>query len=357
MCQDNCVYLGYNNSLEKIDCNCLQKTTIQNENVSNIEKIINVNEKFSLVELKERTKNVFKNSNLRIIKCYYKIFDDNIDNNAGFICLTIVLVLNFIGLILFYIYDIKKLKVLFVGISNPPKKIEKNLIQNEVKIEDYSSNKLSLNLSNKLSLNKINNKEENVEKELNEKENNIETYSNFYSDKNKEYNNDELNEMDYEDALINDKRSYFKYYFSRLKYCHILIFTFYTKDDNNVLILKISLLLNQISLLLTVKSLFFNDNSMTHVYRKKGKFDFIYEIPKIILSTLISVVICFLMKFLCLTHDQIFDLKNIEEENKLKEKSNSKFKCFHVKIIIFYGLLIALNIFYIYYISIFCSVK
>ena len=162
--------------------------------------------------------------------------------------------------------------------------------------------------------------------------------------------------MDYENAIKYDKRSYLKYYFSRLKYCHILIFTFYTKDDNNDFILKISLLLNEISLLLTINSLFFNDDSMTHVHREKGKFDFIYELPKIILSTLISVIINFLMKFLCLTHDDIYKLKKLEEKDKLKEQSNSKYKKFNIKIIIFYVLLIALNIFYIYYISIFCSV-
>jgi hypothetical protein len=173
---------------------------------------------------------------------------------------------------------------------------------------------------------------------------------------NKEYDEEELNDMDYEHAIKYDKRSYLKYYFSRLKYCHLLIFTFYTKDDNNNFILKVSLLLNGISLLLTINSLFFNDESMTHVHREKGKFDFIYELPKIIMSTLISVIINFLMKFLCLTHDDIYKLKKLEEKDKLKKESNSKYKKFNIKIIIFYVLLIALNIFYIYYISIFCSV-
>ena len=62
------------------------------------------------------------------------------------------------------------------------------------------------------------------------------------------------------------------------------------------------------------------------------------------------------MQFLCLTHDDIYKLKKLEEKDKLKELSNRKYKKFNIKIIIFYVLLIALNIFYIYYISIFCSV-
>ena len=333
MCPDNCIYLEYNNLLDKINCNCLQITKIENEDDTKIEKILNVNDKFSMVELKKKVKNIFKNSNIQIIKCYYKIFDKNLKKNIGFILLTIILGLNLIGLVLFFNYNFKNLKILFIGFSNPPKKIENNS-KEIMKIDESSTVKIY---------------------SLKEKNENLETKSNLVSNKNKEYNNDELSEMKYEDALIHDKRTYFQYYFSRLKYCHILIFTFYAKDDNNDFIIKISLLLNQISLLICVNSLFFNDKSMSHVYKEKGKFDFIYEIPKIILSTLISVSICFLMKFLSLTHDDIFYLKKIEE-NELKEKSNKKFKIFNIKIIIYYVLLILLNIFYIYYISIFCSV-
>ena len=62
-----------------------------------------------------------------------------------------------------------------------------------------------------------------------------------------------------------------------------------------------------------MNSLFFNDKSMTYVYREKGKYDFIYEIPKSVFSALITFVIYFLMKFLCLTHDDIFNLKKKEK--------------------------------------------
>jgi hypothetical protein len=62
------------------------------------------------------------------------------------------------------------------------------------------------------------------------------------------------------------------------------------------------------------------------------------------------------MKFLCLTHDDINNLKKKEKKHNIKEQSNNLFKKIHIKIIIFYVLLIILNIFYVYYISIFCSV-
>ena len=349
LCQDNCDYAGFNSSLEKINCNCSQKA-VEKENQTQIEKLINANEKFSVVEFKKSAKNVFKNSNLRIIKCKDKIFNENLKRNGGFICLTIVLSLNLIGLIVFFVYHLKNIKTLFHSISNPPKTNESASNRNIITDEKLVIN----NINKDQEKNVIETENENYMDEIKDTETKPKIYNE--EDENKEYNDEELNDMDYEHAIKYDKRSYLKYYFSRLKYCHLLIFTFYTKDDNNDFILKVSLLLNGISLLLTINSLFFNDESITHVHREKGKFDFIYELPKIILSTLISVIINFLMKFLCLTHDDIYELKKLEEKDKLKKESNSKYKKFNIKIIIFYVLLIALNIFYIYYISIFCSV-
>ena len=53
----------------------------------------------------------------------------------------------------------------------------------------------------------------------------------------------ELNELEYKKALNIDKRTYFQFYFSLLKTKHIIIFTFYTKNDYNSKIIKIILFL------------------------------------------------------------------------------------------------------------------
>jgi len=167
---------------------------------------------------------------------------------------------------------------------------------------------------------------------------------------------EDLDEMNFRDALIYDQRTFFKYYWGRLQYCQLLIFTFYTKNDDNLRFLKIAWFFNSLCLFLTMNSLFFNDSSMTHIYKEKGKFDVVYEIPKILFSTIITAVINFLMKFLCLTHDDMKKIKEIKEPKKREKKAYEIYKSLKIKFVIFYFLLFVLNIFYIYYTSIFCSV-
>ena len=58
-----------------------------------------------------------------------------------------------------------------------------------------------------------------------------------------EYNDREMNEFTYEQALKYDKRNYIQYYFSLLKTKYILIFSFYTSNDYNSKIIKIDLFL------------------------------------------------------------------------------------------------------------------
>ena len=56
----------------------------------------------------------------------------------------------------------------------------------------------------------------------------------------KKYNNRELNSLNYKEALIYDKRSYFQYYGTLLLQKHLILFTF-CPDDYNLYSIKILL--------------------------------------------------------------------------------------------------------------------
>ena len=60
----------------------------------------------------------------------------------------------------------------------------------------------------------------------------------------------ELNNLEYEIALIVDKRTYFQYYWSLLKKKQLILFTFLPINDYNLYTLKISLFLLSFSLYL-----------------------------------------------------------------------------------------------------------
>ena len=96
-----------------------------------------------------------------------------------------------------------------------------------------------------------------------------------------EYIDFELNTISYQEALENDKRSYFEYYKSLIKAKHIIIFTFSFNQDYNLSIIKICLLFFSISINLLINTFFFNDSMMHRIYEDKGSFNFRYIIPQI----------------------------------------------------------------------------
>ena len=60
---------------------------------------------------------------------------------------------------------------------------------------------------------------------------------------------------------------------------------------------------------LTVNALFFNDESMHKIYIEQGSFNFIYNIPQILYSAIISGFISGLISFLSQTSQNIIKLK------------------------------------------------
>ena len=166
------------------------------------------------------------------------------------------------------------------------------------------------------------------------------------------YNDFELNNFSYQEALRLDKRVYLKYYLSLLKYNQLLIFTFYTYNDYNSKIIKISLFFFLFSLNYTINTLFFDNESIHNIYINKGVYDFISQIARIIYSSIISSLIKVIISNISLTEKNIIKIK--------KEKKNvniSKFiKCLLVKFILFYILIFLFLIFFWYYLACFCAV-
>ena len=69
-------------------------------------------------------------------------------------------------------------------------------------------------------------------------------------------NDNELNDLEYEQALNFDKRTYFQYYWSLLKKKQLILFAFLPVKDYNLYSLKISLFLLSFSLYFTIKDFF-----------------------------------------------------------------------------------------------------
>ena len=162
--------------------------------------------------------------------------------------------------------------------------------------------------------------------------------------------------MEYKEAIKSDKRTYFQYYISLLKMKNLLLFSFWPVKDYNSLIIKIFLFFFFFSIHLTINALFFNDSTMHKIYQDKCSYNFIYQIPHILYSSIISGVINALIRYLSLSQNNIIRLKQEKEKEKLVEKKINLLNFLKIKFIIFFIITFIILMFCWYYITCFCGV-
>ena len=104
---------------------------------------------------------------------------------------------------------------------------------------------------------------------------------------------------------------------------------------------------------LTVNACFFNDSTMHKIYQDEGSYNFLYQLPQIIYSLLISILIKTILSILSLTEKNIVKLK---EEKKIDSNEFTKvYKRFKIKLIIFFVLEFIFLFLFWYYLSCFCA--
>ena len=432
LCEENCIYKGFNEEILKVNCQC----NIKKEVISDSDQC-----KFLPNIIIENFYKLEKYANIKIAICYHQVFNkENLKKNIGsYIMIAIAflfiisMIINFINIsnrINKIIYDLiikfesmmKKLKKkekkkyennilksgkkennqIFINkiikkkrnkskkskICNPRKKLSNNkLILNinpERKIKNYKSNKYINNLQvinihsisntikscenlikdgNNRKISDINimaSKKNKVELETKPKDQNMNFIEKIIflvprKKRMKYFNDDELNSLEYNYALNIDYRNYLQFYYSLIKQTQLIIFTFFI-NDYNLFLLKIALFLISLALFFFMNALFFRDDSLHKIYEDEGKYDFIYQIPKMLYSTIISQAISFLLEKLSLSQDEILELKAIGDIEKIKKGINKIIKCIKIKCIIFLTFGICLLFGFWYYISAFCSV-
>ena len=193
----------------------------------------------------------------------------------------------------------------------------------------------------------------NIEKKVDQNQNQKE---NDNKKKNIKYIDEELNRMDFKDAIENDKRNYWQYYWSLLKKKHMVILTFVSNDDYNVLTLKFSLFILSIALYFSINTLFYKDSTMHQIFAENGKYNLIYQIPQVIYSTLISFLMTFVLKKLSLSQNELMIVKQELDRVKSKTLADKFKKCMKIKLYSFFGFGLSLLIFFCYYISAFAAV-
>ena len=370
LCSENCDFINYNNETKKALCQCepqFNSTLITFDKIINKKKLLN-----NFLDIK-------KSINLGVIKCYKKfISKSGLIKNIGNYIILFTIIIYLITLILLLVKDYKIMKenieqislitkdknkskniILIENTPNPPKsKNSKNLILNtdiKSKNQKMKKRKYNLTIANNATLNSKFNLKKNIDDKL--KLNKIEK-----SDKKSEidistkYNDTELNILNFSLAKKNDKRTYIQLYVSNIKTRHPLISAFLPNNDYNPIAIKISLLFFIFALSLFVNSLFFTDGTMHKIVEDEGIFNFVYNLPITIYSTIISLVIGIVIKKLALSEDLFLEIKNkkkSEDTQKLVEKTK---KTLLIKLVLFFIICFVLLLLFWFYLGCFCAV-
>ena len=170
------------------------------------------------------------------------------------------------------------------------------------------------------------------------------------------YNDEELNTLNYKQAIQIDKRTYFQYYCSLIKRKHLILFTFIPSNDYNLTQIKICLLILSFSLYFTINGFFFTDETMNKIYVDNGYYDILYQLPQVLYSTLISAIINTIFKRLSLSENLLLSIKQENDIKIAKERAVNIRKNLKIRILFFFIISFLFNIFFWYFISCFCAV-
>ena len=171
-----------------------------------------------------------------------------------------------------------------------------------------------------------------------------------------EYKNEELNKLEYDLALQYDKRTYYIYYISLLKTKHNLIFAFFNNNDYNSNIIKLDIFFIEFAIEYAINALFYNDKIIHKIYEDEGSFDFIYQLPKTIYSSLISIFLNSILKILALSSGAIINFKLDKNKDDINERGIKLKNTLKIKFILYFIISFIFLLFFWYYISMFGAI-
>ena len=240
--------------------------------------------------------------------------------------------------------------------TNPPKKNfpkSKSDLDSKSKINEQINNHNNILVTNKASSINFYNKNEKIKENVDINPQIMDIFK--LNQKEKEKLDDyELNNLEYDLALKLDKRNFLQIYWSLLKREHLVIFTFITREDHNIMFIKYSRFIFLLCTDMAMNVFFFSDETMHKMFIDYVKYNFIQQIPQITYSTIISKLIEIFLCYLSLTDKHFYQIKGAEKISKSSMKGIMK--CIQIKFAFFFVFTSTMFIFYWYLITCFCSV-
>ena len=356
LCDDGCINTGIDLQNNVATCNCKFNDITDNDLIhENAALEYLVGEFFELIN----------SSNIMVLKCYKYILKYFYRSKGGIIIISLF-ILYIIFTIIFFIFELTKMKryiftlaenyasflVNFPHLSKffPPIKRGKKNYTVKIKLpknDDFkdstkknnfnntrhsmqrsliSQSHIKMNNSSKdliISYDKRSSKQNLVMKEkiIKEKNDNLEKgkkAKKFFKD----YLSTSPDDMEYDDAIKKDKRSFCKYFSDNLKDNQNIAYTFIADDPINTRMIKFILFCLNLDLYFVVIGLFYSESYISELYHlgeeDESFFSFIPRaIDKIIYTTLVSVAIGYMTEFFFLNENKIKGIFKREKNNKV----------------------------------------
>ena len=295
LCDDGCISKGIDLTTMESICHCPFQNFSQNFLIS------------SAIKYSETIEGIYSfisNTNIDVLFCFKEIFKINyLKRCIGGIIIIILIVIQTICVIRYYTKSQYSLKRYLLNLSssfiqdlsislkkNPPKKIYKE-IQNKESGKSLKSRNRKYEL-NSNSSNKINSSKNiflsNIESINKDKKyfskcsnkiliQNIKNQKNYYNVYNenieqkkehfiKDYLSTNLNDMDFEDLIENDKRKYYDYFCQLIKDRQLIINSFFIKDNVKPRSIKIIIIIINIDFCFIINGLMFNEAYLMKIY-------------------------------------------------------------------------------------------
>ena len=136
----------------------------------------------------------------------------------------------------------------------------------------------------------------------------------------KEYLSTSLNEMEYDDVIKKDKRSFGRFFLDSLEKKQSIVYIFFASDPINTWMIKLILFFLNINLYFIVCELFFSESYISELYNineeDENFFSFIQRtIDKAIYITLLTWFIGYLTDFFFLDEKKIKEIFKREKDN------------------------------------------
>ena len=412
-CQDGCTYNGIDYDLMAANCLCNINSLQEKDN------IMNESQESESCNFKSITKLFIENLlsfNFEIVKCYNVLNKKIFMNNVGFYCFVVMFLLQIIFFSVYLVKNIKPLKMFMISFmveknkisynkeiikenrkNNKKMKLKNKKIVNNEKSKDNFENKnskrnlmISQNFAQIINMNSLiedTHSNKNIDEGINNKEHNKEKSikNNLFDNSNNDIknanilntisgkNNNNINnkdttvefsktdadnqDLDYEEAIIYDKRPYLKIYLGFLVDSQIILNTFCTDNNLDLFIIKLSFLVFNFQISFFLNAFFYTDEYISKAYHNDGVLDFVSGLPKSIYSSIITLILTNLLRFLSSSKSELMKvIKRYRLNNNYVNIINSKLSKLKKKLFAYFVIIFVFDLFFLYYITVFCSV-